>query len=117
MPQTYSQFLDEYLERIDKFRINNASVAPVSLPNIGFDMAWAIGLGLDAAVERITMMNDTGCEHLSGEMVPLEEFDYSNDKMGCILKQSMGSVEFEGFSVSWESCIEYLFVVKITCIA
>ena len=89
----------EYIERVSHFRIDNKTVYPVTLPNIGFDLAWALALGLDKTVERVTRLNDSGCENLSGDIVPLEDFDYSNEKMGCILKQSMRSVQFDGLSV------------------
>ena len=69
------------------------------MPNIGFDLAWALALGLNKTVERIAQLNDSGCENLSGDIVPLEDFDYSNEKMGCILKQSMRNVQFDGVSV------------------
>lgn len=94
-----NEFLGLYAASISEFRINNASVTPVSVPNIGFDLTWILALGLDNAVERVAMEDDSGCEHVPGEIVPLEEFDYFNEKMGCILKQSFGQVNFEGLSV------------------
>ena len=42
------------------------------------------------------MGNDTGCENLTGELVPLEEFDYTNEKVGCILRQGFAEVNFLG---------------------
>ena len=93
--------MGEYIKRFSQFRNNsNQSVLPVSVPNVGFDLAWVLALGLDIAIERVAQYNDSGCEDVPGEIVPLEEFNYSNEKMGCILKESMGSVEFEGLSVS-----------------
>ena len=89
----------EYIRRVSHFRIDNKPVYPVTLPNIGFDLAWALALGLNKTVERIAQLNDSGCENLSGDIVPLEDFDYSNEKMGCIFKQSMQSVQFDGLSV------------------
>ena len=37
---------------------------------------------------------------MEGDLVPLEEFDYHNKKMGCLLKESMDEVFFHGVSVS-----------------
>ena len=37
---------------------------------------------------------------MEGDVVPLEEFDYHNKKMGCLLKESMDEVFFHGVSVS-----------------
>lgn len=95
-----THFLEEYNRRIKEFRINNASVPPISLPNVGFDLAWSLAVGLDNAVERVAEGNDTGCEDIPGDIVALEDFDYSNQKMGCILRESIGSAQFEGLSVS-----------------
>ena len=36
-----------------------------------------------------------------GDLVPLEEFDYGNDKLGCLLQESMDETYFLGISVSW----------------
>ena len=91
--------MDEYIEKVFRFRIDNKTVNPVAVPNIGFDLTWALALGLNKTVERIAQQNDSGCENLSGDIVPLEDFDYSNEKMGCILKQSMRKVQFDGLSV------------------
>ena len=85
--------------------MENPSVVSASLPNVGFDMGWSLALGLDTAATRISQNNDSGCENGSGEIVPLEQFDYSNQKMGCILRESMESVEFQGFSVSSIACL------------
>lgn len=60
---------------------------------------WAMSLGLEEASRRVAVGNDTGCKHLQGELVPLEEFSYDNPKMGCVLQQSIASVKFNGVTV------------------
>ena len=59
-----------------------------------------MALGLDATVQRIAQGNDSGCEGLPGDLVPLEDFDYTNERLGCIMKQSMRNVNFAGLTVS-----------------
>ena len=36
-----------------------------------------------------------------GELVPLEEFDYHNEKLGCLIQESMDELKFLGISVSY----------------
>ena len=66
---------------------------------VAYDTIWSIALGLDRAVDRINDNNDTGCENVTGELVPLEEFDYSNEKMGCLFYQCFREIEFLGITV------------------
>ena len=72
-------------------------------------------LGLHNASERVKMNDSSGCDHLSGELVPLEKFDYLNDKMGCVLRKSFHQVSFHGITVSHCSCNSLLLInVDIT---
>ena len=59
-----------------------------------------MSLGLEEVSKRIAVGNDSGCEHLQGELVPLEQFSYDNPKMGCVLQESIASVKFNGITVS-----------------
>ena len=59
-----------------------------------------MAIGLDNAMKQIAMGNASGCEKLSGDLVPLEQFDYTNDKMGCLLRQGFAEVNFLGITVS-----------------
>ena len=40
------------------------------------------------------------CRHLDGELVPLDEFNYSNAFMGCVMRDNYYKVNFTGVSVS-----------------
>ena len=44
-----------------------------------------------------------GCGDVEDELVPVEDFNYHNKKMGCLLKESMDKVFFHGVSVSHET--------------
>ena len=59
-----------------------------------------MALGLHNASERVKINDSSGCDHLPGELVPLEHFDYLNDKMGCVLRNSFQHVSFRGITVS-----------------
>ncbi len=64
-----------------------------------FDAAWAMALGLHEASVRVSMNDSTGCDHLPGKLLPLEEFNYLNDRMGCVLRNSFQKVNFSGVTV------------------
>ena len=61
---------------------------------------WALALGLHKASEKVRMNESNGCDHLPGKLVPLEDFDYSNERMGCVLQNSFQQVNFTGVTVS-----------------
>ena len=64
-----------------------------------FDAAWAMALGLHEASVRISTNDSSGCDDLPGDLLPLEDFDYLNDKMGCVLRDSFQTVNFSGITV------------------
>ena len=70
------------------------------LAGVAFDTVWTIALGLHNASERVRINDTSGCDHLWGELVPLEEFSYQNKKMGCVLQRSIAEVNFTGVTVS-----------------
>ena len=67
---------------------------------MAFDVIWAMALGLHNASERVRKNDSSGCGHLPGELIPLEEFDYQNQMMGCVLQKSIAEVDFTGITVS-----------------
>ena len=76
---------------------------PITTAGVAYDSVWAMALGLDKASERVRFGNDSGCEDLYGDLVPLEQFNYSNVKMGCVLKESFGETNFKGITVSGQT--------------
>ena len=65
------------------------------------DDVWGFALALNATMTMVNENNitGTGCENLTGNLVPLEEFTYSNAKMGCLLTWNLRHIEFSGVSV------------------
>ena len=59
-----------------------------------------IATGLHNASERVKINDTSGCDHLPGELVPLEEFSYRNQRMGCVLQRSIAQVNIAGVTVS-----------------
>ena len=68
-----------------------------------YDAVWAMALGLNVASERVNNNDSSGCGHLPGELVPLENFTYKNEMMGCVLFNSFQQVNFSGITVSHHS--------------
>ena len=66
---------------------------------------WAIAIGLDIASKKISSGNDSGCENVPGDLVPLEQFSYTNTKLGCIFKQSFNEIDFVGVTVSFKKVL------------
>ena len=62
---------------------------------------WAIAVGLDNALTRIQNNDTSGCEDVPGSLVPLEDFEYDNSKMGCVLRESYHETNFSGVTVSF----------------
>ena len=84
--------LDQYKEQNLTLLVNSGTV---------FDAAWAMALALNHTAERVARNDSSGCSHLPGQLVPLEQFDYSNERMGCVMKNSYSSVKFAGITVSY----------------
>ena len=101
--KTAESFTTEYVHRLQEPKYSNLS--KVSVAGVAYDAVWALARGLDRAVTRIDLNDSSGCDHLPGELVPLEEFDYQNERMGCVLRKSFSQVSFHGITVSHPSCI------------
>ena len=66
---------------------------------LAYDAMWAIALGLNNTLTRIQNNDSTGCEDVPGEIMSLEDFDYSNRKMGCLLREGYHQTSFSGVTV------------------
>ena len=66
---------------------------------MAYDAAWALAIALNITAAKIMSNDVEGCEDEYGELLPLEEFQYSNDKMGCLMINSFFRVNFMGITV------------------
>ena len=83
----------------------------LALGGLAYDAVWSFVLGLDKATKKIARRNDSGCENVPGDLVPLEYFNYTNEKLGCIMRQSFSEVQFIGVTVSSSyQCIHLLCI-------
>ena len=68
-----------------------------------YDVMWILAIALNktlTAVDSGRDINGTGCETVPGSLVPLENFTYSNEKMGCLIQWNIQQTNFSGVSVS-----------------
>ena len=98
--QTKESFEQEYAKRLQSSKYSSLSLHKASDAGLAFDATWAIAIGLNNTRKRIEIGDDSGCEHLNGTLVPLENFDYTNHKMGCVLKEGFAETYFVGVTVS-----------------
>ena len=87
-----------YSSQLQKPRYENYTHFEAS--GMAFDAVWAIALGLDNVVKNNTNNSDCDQEDLLGEIVGLKNFNYTNEKMGCVLQKGFEQVNFTGITVS-----------------
>ena len=101
--QTPDEYEQQYRRRLQEERYQEMNLTEVVVAGTEFDAMWAIALGLHSASEKVRNNDSAGCEDLPGELLPLEHFEYVNDKMGCVLRKSFQQVSFSGITVSGHS--------------
>ena len=81
--------------------------AATSVYAMAFDSIWVLAVALNhTEIMRMTkttqeVINKTDCVDLEGDLVPLNEFNYSNEFMGCVINYNFQNVDFIGVSVSY----------------
>ena len=67
-----------------------------------YDVLWVLALALNNTIAMIDNgdVHGTGCDGVPGSLVPLEEFDYSNKKIGCLIQWNIQQTDFSGLTVS-----------------
>ena len=84
-------------------RANNYTF--VFLATVAYDALWTFARALNRTSEMVQsstkqgVVNRTGC-NVPGELVSLENFTYSNQFMGCIIRWNLERTDFVGISVS-----------------
>ena len=82
-----------------------ASEGGYSIEDVGafaYDAVWAMAFALNATMSMINSrdISNTGCENASGMLVPLEQFNYTNKKLECVIQFHLQNTNFIGVSVS-----------------
>lgn len=99
--QTAKDFIANYNEALlqTDFRLSTVYA-------LAFDTMWTVAQVLNYTEEmRLNNLPKEAnefekCANLSGELVPLNEFNYSNAFMGCVMKNNFYKINFTGVSVS-----------------
>ena len=95
--QTPESFHNEYSRRAiaGRFDVVDAGVRL-------YDVMWVLAQALNNTVAMVERgdINESDCADVSGELVPLEQFNYTNEKMGCLLQWNLQQTNFLGGSVS-----------------
>jgi len=76
---------------------------PGIVKGLSYDAIWALALALNRTQDMIRSnfnVSEIGCDGLDGGLVPLEQFNYSNGVMGCVIRWSLEQTNFSGLSVS-----------------
>ena len=94
--QSAKNFTDVY-----ETTIKASNYGATAASDIAFDAVWALAEALNKT-EEMRSQNQTisNCTDIDGELVPLDQFNYSNGLMGCILKYNLHQTNFLGISVS-----------------
>ena len=96
--QTPRQFDNMYTSRSAML-----GYSPILLSGLAYDAVWALALGLKRTQEMFLSsynVSEIGCDGLDGGLVLLEQFNYSNGVMGCVMRWSLEQTNFSGVSVS-----------------
>ena len=90
------------------FRKRAGESQDIAYGGIVYDAIWILALALNETLSMVKAGNSsivgTGCENATGSLVPLEEFSYDNEKMGCLIQWNLQQTNFSGVSVSIISC-------------
>ena len=92
-------FTEKYEERA-----RNGSYTIINQAYKLYDVLWVLALALnstDAMTKEGNNVTIMECENATGSLVPLEEFDYSNELMGCLIRWNIQQTHrFYGLTVS-----------------
>lgn len=90
------QFLQDY-----EARAVRDGYAPTVTAPLAYDAVWVLATALEGVAQRVASRDDAGCEGASGELVPLGNFTYDNEKLWCLLHSELQETDFLGVSVGY----------------
>ena len=104
-------FKEEYEERArsGNYRIINQAYKL-------YDVLWVLALALNNTNAMIDSgdINETGCEDVPGSLVPLEDFHYTNKRIGCLIQWNIQQTNFSGLTVSCVNDVPSYIANKLT---
>ena len=101
MVQSQMEFVAKYENRTD-------SEYDRVLAGVMFDVIWVLAMALNETMTMIDRddISQTNCVNASGDLVPLEMFNYTNEKIGCLVQWNLQRTHFDGVSVSIAKTID-----------
>ena len=116
--QTPKDFSKKYINTINTSTEFNRS----GFHALAFDAVWTLALVLNYTEEmrwqnqsKEQVMHENCSSDLTGDLVPLNEFNYSNAYMGCVMKHNFYKVNFTGVSVSIYSLLMCAHMSNLAC--
>ena len=66
-----------------------------------YDALWALAFALNQTMTMVESgdISGTGCQGARGSLVPLHEFTYRNEMMGCLIQWNLQRTNFTGLTV------------------
>ena len=66
-----------------------------------YDAVWTLALALDKVQRAICTSDNLGC-NISQTLTPLENYQYHNAQIECMLNRTLNATGFDGVSVSFK---------------
>ncbi len=84
------------------------SSTPSHLTPLAYDAMWTLAAALNKTETAVQSgdIGETGCQGLSGSLVPLDQFNHTNALMGCLIRFNLQRTRFTGMSVSTYSSMQ-----------
>jgi hypothetical protein len=66
-----------------------------------FDALWILALALNNTMNMVDTrdISITDCGNVTGSLENLQDFNYKNRKMGCVIRWNLNNTSFSGVSV------------------
>ena len=96
----YSQSASEFEEEYER-RAMEGQYDVIDTGVRLYDVMWVLAVALNRTMMAVESedISGTGCEEVPGSLVPLEQFSYINEKMGCLIQWNLQRTNFSGVSV------------------
>ena len=93
--------IQSQVEFVEKYENRTDSEYDRVLAGVMYDVIWVLALALNRTMTMIASndIHQTGCGGIPGTLAPLEYFNYSNEKIGCLIQWNLQQTTFNGVSV------------------
>ena len=90
------------MEFVERYEQSTDSEYDRVQAGVMYDVIWVLALALYKTMTMIRSgdISATNCGSIPGSLVPLEQFNYSNEKVGCLIQWNLQQTSFYGVSVS-----------------